>query len=157
MEYIEVPEEPERTGDEKIDALLLEGEAAVAEMKKLREAISNETVQSKVDDIVEITEKIYKKLLIEPSVYTQVKRFADFFLPTSIKLLSTYDRFGQSGIEGDNITGTMNRIDTALDTTLSSYKKFFDSLFEDQALDIETDIAVLETMLKQDGFLEKDF
>ena len=157
VELIEVTEEPARTGDEQIDALLAEGETAVFEMRKLRDTISDDILKANVDDIIDITDKIFNKLLIEPGVYKQVKRFADFFLPTTIKLLNAYGRFGQSGIEGDNITGTMDRIDKALDTTLDSYKKFFDSLFEDQALDIETDITVLEAMLKQDGFLENDF
>ena len=157
VERIEIPEEPERTGDDKIDLLLAEGEKAVSEMRRIKENISDEPVQEKTGQLVDITDRIFKKLLIEPGTYSQIKRFADFFLPTSIKLLNTYDRFSQSGVEGENITGTIERIDAALDMTLNSYKKFFDSLFENQALDIETDISVLETMLKRDGFLEKDF
>ena len=108
-------------------------------------------------DKIDITDKIFKKLLVEPKTYTQVKRFADLFLPTSVKLLGTYERFGQSGVTGENITGTMERIDTALDMTLTSYKKFYDSLFENQALDIETDITVLETMLKKEGLVPSEF
>jgi len=156
-ELVELTEKPERTGDEKIDGLLAEGEAAVAEMNRLREAIPAGPVRQKTDEIISVTDKIFKKLLIEPKVYTQVKRFADFFLPTTIKLLNTYDRFGQSGVDGDNISGTMERIDTALDKTLESYRKFFDSLFRDQALDIETDISVLETMLKKEGLSNSEF
>ena len=154
IERIEVPEEPERTGDERIDALLVEGETAVNEMRRLRSTITNANLVVKVDELIAVTDKIFKKLLIEPKAYKQVKRFADFFLPTSVKLIGTYDRFGQSGIKGENITSTMERIDSALDMTLDSYRKFFDSLFEDQALDIETDISVLETMLKRDGLID---
>ena len=156
-EFIEAPKEPVQTGDEKLDALLAEGETALGEMRRLREKIANGTVYLKTDELIDITDKIFKKLLVEPNTYDQIKRFADFFLPTSIKLLSTYDRFDQSGVQGENITGTLERINAALDMTINSYKKFFDSLFEHQALDIETDISVLETMLKRDGFLEKDF
>ena len=129
-EQIEVPEEPERTGDDKIDSLLAEGEKSIEEMHRLRDTIPNVTVQAKADDLIDITDKIFKKLLIEKSVYNQVKRFADFFLPTSVKLLGAYERFGQSGVEGENITGTMERIDSALDMTLTSYKKFFDSFIQ---------------------------
>jgi DNA (cytosine-5)-methyltransferase 1 len=57
----------------------------------------------------------------------------------------------------ENITGTLERIDTALEKILKSYEMFFDSLFENQALDIETDIRVLESMLKQEGLSGKDF
>jgi len=156
-EYIEIPAEPERSGDELIDALLAEGEKAVAEMNRLRDAIPGEQVRQKLGEISFVIDKIFKKMLQDPSAYKQVKRFADFYLPTTMKLLHTYDRFGQSGASGENITGTLGRIDTALDTILESYKKFFDSLFQNQALDIETDIIVLENMLKQEGLLNSEF
>ena len=149
--------QPQSTGDEKTDTLLAEGEKTLAEMKRLRETIPNEAVQAKADQLINITEQIFNKLRAEPNVYAQVKRFSDFFLPTSVKLLSTYSQIDQSGVAGENITSTMERIDSALDMTLGSYKKLYDSLYENTALDIETDISVLETMLKKDGFLENDF
>ena len=156
-EFIEIPEEPERTGDEKIDILLAEGERAVSEMRRLRELIPGDDLKKKIDDIISVTDKIFRNLLDDPDDYKQVRRFADFYLPKTIKLLHTYDRFGKSGVDGENVTGTLDRIDAALDMILDSYVKFFDSLFENQALDIETDIRVLETMLKREGFTEKDF
>jgi len=157
VELIEVPQEPERTGDEKLDDLLTKGETTVDEMRRLRSDIPAGAMGTKADELIDITDKIFRKLLVEPKVYEKVKRFSDFFLPTSVKLLTAYVRFGQSGLEGENITGTKERIGTALDMTLNSYNKFFDSLFEEQALDIETDIKVLETLLRRDGLLERDF
>ena len=150
-EYIEIPEEPERSGNERIDELLVEGERAVMEMRRLRDTIPGDNIKKKIDDIVAVTDKIFKDLLEDPDDYKQVKRFADFYLPTTIKLLHAYDRFDRSGVEGENITGTLERIDTALDKILGSYERFFDSLFANQALDIETDISVLESMLRQEG------
>ena len=154
---VEADEKPQSTGDEKVDTLLADGKKSIKEMQNLRESILNEEVKAKADDIINITDNIFKKLQSEPGVYTQVKRFADFFLPTTVKLLNSYDRFGQSGVEGENISGTMERINAALDTTALSYKKFYDSLFENQALDIETDISVFDTMLKKEGLLDSDF
>ena len=151
---IDATEEPQRTGDKKIDTLIADGEKSITDMRGFSNAIFDEAVRQKANEIISITDKIFKKLLVEPAVYTQVKRFADFFLPTTVKLLDSYVRFSQSGVKGDNITSTLERIDTALDTTLISYRKFFDSLFENQALDIETDISVLDTMLKKEGLMD---
>ena len=156
-EYVEAPKEPERSGDEKIDALLADGERAVAEMQGLRDAIPAGHVRERLDDIIAVTDKIFKNLLDVPGDYKQVKRFADFFLPTTVKLLHSYDRFGKSGAQGENVTGAQEQIETALDTVLGSYNKFFDSLFQSQALDIETDIRVLENMLKNEGLLDSGF
>ena len=147
-EFIEVAEEPKQTGDKEIDALLAEGGRAVTEMRALREAIPDQHILQKLDSIIAVTDKIFNKLFDDRSDYKQVRRFADYYLPTTVKLLHTYDRFGKSGITGENITGTQERIDKALDMILDSYNRFFDSLFQDQALDIETDIKVLESVLK---------
>jgi len=157
VEHIEIPAEPERSGDEKTDALLAEGEIAVAEMRRLSDLIPGAAIRSKLDEIISVTDKIFKNLLRDPDDYRQVKRFSDFYLPTTIKLLHAYDRFDQSGARGDNVSGTLERIDSTLDTILDSYRKFFDSLFENQALDIETDIIVLENMLKKEGLIGPDF
>jgi len=154
---IDATEEPQRTGDKKIDTLIADGEKSITDMHRFSNAIFDEAIRQKANEIISITDKIFKKLLVEPAVYTQVKRFADFFLPTTVKLLDSYVRFSQSGVEGENITSTIERINSALDTTLISYRKFFDSLFENQALDIETDISVLDTMLKKEGLAGSTF
>ncbi|MCL2663171.1 MAG: 5-bromo-4-chloroindolyl phosphate hydrolysis family protein [Oscillospiraceae bacterium] len=154
---INATEKPKSTGDEKVDTLLTEGEKSVAEMRGMSAAITDDAIKQKANELISVTDSIFKKLLIEPDVYTQVKRFADFFLPTTVKLLCSYVRFSQSGVDGENITSTLERISNALDTTLVSYRKFYDSLFETQALDIETDIDVLDTMLKKEGLLDSDF
>ena len=156
-EYIREPEKPVETGNTEIDALLREGERAVSEMRVASARITDAQVNKKVEEIIRITDKIFKNVLDDPSDYRQVKRFSEFYLPTTIKLLHAYDRLGRSGVEGENITGTIKRIDEILDTIIDSYKKFFDSLFENQALDIETDIRVLESMMKKEGLYEKDF
>jgi len=150
---VEIPEEPIRTGDEVLDALLDQGEQAVSEMSRLKETISAEGVSKKLDEIISVTDMIFKSLHENQNALKRVKRFAEYYLPMTLKLLHTYDRFGQSGAQGDNISGTMERIDEALDTILNSYKKFYDSLFENQALDIETDIRVLESMLRTEGLM----
>jgi len=154
---IEAEAEPARTGDDRADALLAEGEGAVAELRRLRDAVPDAAVRGKVDEIVFVVDRIFKNLLDNPGNFNQIKRFAGFFLPATIKLLHTYDTFGQSGARGENISGTMGRIDAALDTILASYRKFFDSLFENQAIDIETDIRVLENMLRKEGLMTSEF
>ena len=156
-EYVKEPEKPVKTGDEKIDALMAEGVTAVNEMARLRDSIRRADIKTKIDEIINITDKIFKDLLHDPSDYRQVKHFADFYLPTTMKLLNTYDRMESLGGMGKNITGTMQRIETILDTTLEGYKKQLDALFANQALDIETDIVVLKSMLQKEGLAGKDF
>lgn len=161
-EYVKEPEKPVSTGNEEIDRLLEEGRRAVGEMNRLRASIKNDSVCRKIGELIVVTEKIFKSLEEDHDDLRQVKRFASYYLPTTIKLLNTYDRMGGISaagetFKGENITGTMARIEDILDTTLEGYKKQLDALFANQALDIETDIVVLENMLKREGLTGKDF
>ena len=82
----------------------------------------------------------------------------NYYLPTTIKLLNAYDRMSAQGIEGENLSKSMNSINEMLDAAIEAYKKRLDSLFANQALDIETDIQVMNTMLAREGLTgEKDF
>jgi 5-bromo-4-chloroindolyl phosphate hydrolysis protein len=156
-EIIEAPEEPVSTGDKDTDALLKEGKTAVSEMKRIHDAIGELNMREKLAALIEITDKIFKDVLEDPSDYRQIRRFADYYLPTTMKLLHSYERFSGSGGQGEHVSGTMARIESALDSIIDSYKRQFDALFYNQALDIETDISVLETMLKKEGLGGRDF
>ena len=155
--YVEMPPEPLTTGDEKRDALLREGENAVAEMKRLRLSIESPGIKAKIEELEGLTDRIFRDVAEDAGDYTQVKRFSDYYLPMTLKLLTSYERLEKQGIEGENITGTMEKIDAILDTTVLAYRKELDALFADQALDIDTDITVLEGMLKREGLSGGDF
>jgi 5-bromo-4-chloroindolyl phosphate hydrolysis protein len=154
---VETIEEPITTGDEATDALLREGETAVSEMKRLKDSIKNQEVCDKIAVLIDLTDKIFKDIIEDPTDIPQVRKFSNYYVPTTIKLLNSYDRMSSQNIEGQNISGTLGRIEDILDTTIDAYKKQLDALFANQALDIETDITVLESMLKREGLSGKDF
>ena len=143
-----------KTGDEAIDALLQEGENAVATLRDLRDSIPDAQTQEKIDEIITITEAIFKRLLSAPDSYNQVRRFANQYLPKALKLLTSYERFKDSRVQGETISSMLEQINAALDPLASGFKRIYDSLYKRQVLDIETDIKVLELMLKRDGFHE---
>lgn len=149
--------EPFTSGNPEVDALLLEGETAMAEIRKLRADIEDERIRGKVDEILEVSEKIIKNVQADPSFLPGVKRFLNYYLPTTLKLLHAYDRMYDQGIRGKHISGSMQKIDEVLDTLIDAYKRQLDSLFAGQALDIETDIEVMEGMLKREGLTGSEF
>ena len=105
-----------------------------------------------------ITDKITQDAIDDPSDIPQIKKFMNYYLPTTIKLLNAYDRMSSQGIEGENLDKSMKNINEMLDAAIEAFKKRLDSLFENQALDIETDIAVMNQMLAREGLSgEKDF
>lgn len=135
----------------EIEEIVKEGKTAQQELGRLYASIENVEVKKKIRDIMEISDKIICDAINDPSDVPQIKKFLDYYLPTTIKLLNAYDRMGAQGIEGNNITGTMSSIEEMLDTAIKAYRKLLDSLFADQAMDIETDIEVMNTLLKREG------
>ena len=128
-----------------------EGARARTELKRLYASIPDLAVKRKVAELIDVSDKIVADAVADPSDVPQIKKFLDYYLPTTIKLLNAYDRMGAQGIQGENITGTMQRIDEMLDTAIAAYKKLLDSLFANQAMDIETDISVMNMMLRREG------
>lgn len=149
----EEEKEPEPTVSygAQVDAVISEGKTAQKELGRLYASIQNAEVKKKIRDIMEISDKIIQDAINDPSDVPQIKKFLDYYLPTTIKLLNAYDRMGAQGIEGENISGTMSSIEEMLDTAIEAYRKLLDSLFANQALDIETDIDVMNTLLKREG------
>ena len=136
----------------EVQAVVDEGAKAHTELTRLYASIPNLSVKRKVQELIEVSDKIIADAVADPSDVPQIKKFLDYYLPTTIKLLNSYDRMGQQGIEGENITGTMQSIEEMLDTAVEAYKKLLDSLFANQAMDVETDIQVMNTLLQREGF-----
>lgn len=142
----------------EVDAILQESNRALSEMGRIYMSIKDPDIRRKINEIMRITDKIAQDAIADPADIPQIKKFFNYYLPTTIKLLNSYDRMSAQGIEGENLDKSMNSINEMLDTAIVAYKKRLDSLFENQALDIETDIQVMNTMLAREGLTgEKDF
>ncbi|MBO4416002.1 MAG: 5-bromo-4-chloroindolyl phosphate hydrolysis family protein [Lachnospiraceae bacterium] len=145
-----------RTGDKDIDALLDEEEKAIAEMRRLDRSIVDEKVSAQIVHLEEVTSKIVDCIVEKPKKRNQVKKFFSYYLPTTLKLLNSYDRMDDLGISGTNIDGTKGSIETLLDTALAAFDKELDSLYGDEAIDVTSDIKVMESMLAQDGLTDDE-
>ena len=142
----------------EVDPIVEEGNRALSEMGRLYMSIKEPEVKGKINELMRITDKITQDAIADPSDVPQIKKFMNYYLPTTIKLLNAYDRMSAQGIEGENLDKTMKSIDAMLDDAIAAYKKMLDSLFANQALDIETDIQVMNTMLAREGLSGgKDF
>ena len=154
----EVKAEPEQKKEEakpsyppEIQALISERDKAVSEMRRLNDAIKDETISAQIDRLEATTGKIVDAVVAEPSKQPQIRKFMNYYLPTTLKLLNAYDRMDSTGVDGANITGTKGKIEDMLETICTAFDKQLDSLYGAEALDISTDITVLEQMLAREG------
>lgn len=135
----------------EIDPIIEESNRALSEMGRLYMSIKDPEVRQKINAVMHITDKMAQDAISDPSDIPQIKKFFSYYLPTTIKLLNSYDRMSSQGITGENLDKSMKNINEMLDSAIEAYRKRLDELFADQALDIETDIDVMNTMLAREG------
>ena len=145
------PEKREPVYPPEVQAVVNEGRRAHAELEHLYATIPDLAVKAKIRELIDVSDKIMEDAKTDPGDVPQIKKFQEYYLPTTIKLLNAYDRMGAQGIQGENISNTMQSIEEMLDTAIAAYKKLLDSLFANQALDVETDIQVMNTLLQREG------
>jgi hypothetical protein len=125
--------------------------ATISELRELNDTIADITISDKIDRIEELSAKIFCIVEENPAKLPAIRRFMDYYLPTTLKLLHSYATLEKQGDSGENTTYAKERIDVGLDILTKCYEQQLDQLFESDALDIDTDIDVLESMMKQDG------
>ena len=132
------PKKEETTGNPELDKMIKDGNLAISEMKRLKD----------------LSAKIFAQVKSDPSKLPQIRKFMDYYLPTTLKLLNAYDRMGAQGVSGENIDATMQRVESMMGTIVTAFEKQLDMLFGSEAMDISADITVLENMMKREGLSE---
>ena len=155
-ETVEVPEEPVSTGNVDLDKAIAEGDAAIKAMRALNDRIQDETISGQIDRLEEVSGKIFDYVKAHPEKLPQIRKFMSYYLPTTLKLLRSYDELSRQGVSGQNITGTMEKVEGMMATIVLAFEKQLDSLFGDQAMDISTDITVLDNMMAREGLTGGD-
>ena len=126
-------------------------------MGRLYASIPNPEIRSRINELMSVSDKIVRDAIDDPADVPQIRKFLDFYLPTTIRLLNAYDRMNAQEYAGENITGSMERIEEMLDTTIVAYKKQLDALFANQAADIQMDIDTMNAMLAREGLGGKSY
>lgn len=150
----EVPEKPETTGNPELDKMISDGQKAIAEMKRLDNNIADPTISAQIVRLQQLSEKIFAQVKQNPEKLPQIRKFMNYYLPTTLKILNAYDRMGEQGVSGENITSTMHKVESMMDTIIKAFEKQLDNLFGTEAMDISTDMVVLENMMAREGLTE---
>ena len=153
-EEVEVEPEPVRTGNEELDKMIADGQLALKEMRRLDDNIKDEVISGQIRKLEELSGTSFDQVQQKPEKLPQIRKFMNYYLPTTLKLLNAYDRMGAQGVSGGNIGATMERVENIMGTIVTAFEKQLDALFGAEALDISTDITVLENMMAREGLKE---
>lgn len=151
----------ETTGEDEekraLEQMLADGRAYIAQMHHANIAIEDPKVSDQIYRLEHTAGKIFDYVAAHPHKAPQIRRFMNYYLPTLLKLLRSYDTLEDQGIRGDHISDAMERIERLLETITLSFEKQLDQLFQDEAMDISTDIKVMESMLAMEGLAGDSF
>lgn len=120
--------------------------------------IPDEVLSSQIERLEQISALIFKEVEEHPEKRERIRTFFDYYLPTTQKLLDTYAEFDEMGVEGENMAQAKARIAEMMDSIVEGFEHQLDQLYSTDAMDVVSDIKVMETMLNRDtASAAKDF
>ena len=112
------------------------------------DAIPDEELSAAMDRMEKAGRRIVDVVEKDPEKARMVDRFARYYLPESLKLMSAYAELEKNGVQGENAAQITRDLRQNAGTTATAFETLLDSLYSDEALNISTDIEVLDSILK---------
>lgn len=142
---------PPDTGDINTNQLLTEARQQLAAIRAANDQIADPATSSTIDSIEATCLKILSRLEETPDLYSQLRTFLRYYLPTTRKILDSRAAIEQGGAQGQNAQKVIERADRVLPEIRRAFDKQLEALDKHKYLDIQVEMDVLEGMLKSDG------
>ncbi len=143
----------ESSGDAAADEIVEQGKEYLEKIEAVNALIEDKDITERLKELVDIWEKIFASVVKSPAKAPQTRKFMQYYLPTTLKMLETYARMEHQNTDGEATKNTRERIQDALVFINKASVNQLDNMFKSEMLDVSTDIDVLETMLKNDGII----
>ena len=137
-----------------VQKIVQAGDEYVRRIKAANDAIPGEVISAKISRMELLVDRIFDRVEQNPDSVNDMRRMMDYYLPTTMKLLEAYKELDAQPVQGENIISSKKEIEDTIDTLNLAFEKLLDSLFQDTAWDVSSDISVLHTMLAQEGLTE---
>ena len=131
--------------------------ALLRQLREVNDAIPDPVMSAKISRLEAVSARIFELAKQDPGKKAQLQKFMDYYLPTALKLLSTYASLSAQDVQGGNIADAKKNIERSMDLLVTAFENQLDKLFQSDALDVSADVAALEGMLNMDGLTGSDF
>ena len=139
------------SGDAEVNRQIMEGREEMKRLRAANVALTDPGITARLDRMEHAAGKIFESLEKNPRQAMEVRKFMNYYLPVSVKLLDQYRTLEGTGLSTDNITKSKAAVENSLDMIATAFEKQVDNLYRNTHLDITTDIQVLETMMASEG------
>ena len=141
----------------EVQDVLDKGNEFLDKIHKSNDAIPGVEISAKISRMELIVEKIFERAEKHPEIIPDLKKMMNYYLPMTVKLLDAYEEMDEMPVQGENIQSSKKEIEDTLDTLNQAFEKLLDSVFQETAWDVSSDISVLHTLLAQEGLTDDDF
>ena len=149
--YFDKTRQPQQTPEPAVPPQASEGYAGtLRQIRELNDRIADEALSAKIDRIEQVSGRIFKAIEDTPAKKNAAGTFLNYYLPTTLKLLENYASFEEAGVSGENLSQAKAKIEKTMDSIVAGFEHQLDELYRTDAMDIDSDIRVMETMLRRD-------
>lgn len=150
------PKQEQTAYPKEVQEVLDRGNAFIAEIRQCNDRIPGEEISEKISRMELIVQRIFLRAEEHPEIVPDLKKLMQYYLPMTVKLLKAYADMDAQPVQGQTIQASKREIEATLDTLNQAFEKLLDSVFQETALDVSSDISVLNTLLAQEGLVEDD-
>ena len=147
-------EELPLSGNGEADAVIAKGQEMLHTIRAENDAITDEVLSGQMDELERLCVQIFTTVAEKPQKAPQIRKFMNYYLPTTLKMLASYRTMNDRGVSVTDMTEARATTIRGMGMVLTACQKQLDNLYKDTMLDVSTDIDVLEQMLKRDGYTD---
>lgn len=145
------------TGNAAADTLIRQGQELMHKIRLENDLIPDPVLSQKMDQLDEVAARIFRTVAEHPEQAPKLNRLMDYYLPTTLKVLQGYRRMDERNVQGSEADAARKQIEEAMNVVIKACQLQLNALYQDDIMDISTDIDVLETMVRKDGLAESKF
>jgi len=151
--YFSVTGSKEKNNPDSPSAVLAKARSELMELRRVQVKIRDREIMSLCREITDIGDKILSVLKQKPDAVSGARQFLNYYLPTLGKILASYVRVEESGSMTEELR---NNTVTHLGEIKKAMEKQYNSLFDDDKLDLTVDMEALTLACRRDGLLDEE-
>jgi len=137
------------TGNVSLDEALASIFENKKELLRLSQSIVSPKIRTPLEECLRVLDQIADYVTANPEKVKSLRQFNNYYLPTTVSFLQTYEELEQKPHKGDNITAALVKIEEVTANMTSVFKREHDDLYCDRVMDISAEAAVMQAIIKE--------
>lgn len=148
-------EDENLTGEQKaLREMIAEGNDYIRQIRQKNEELPGEIFSQKLYRMEALLKEIFANLEKRPEQMPKMYRLMNYYLPTTLKLVTAYADFEHMSVQGEDVQNAKKEIESTVDIINDAFGELLNQMFSDTTMDVTTDAQVLKTMLAREGLTQ---